>query len=167
MSGINETYHSLQDIANAARSIADKSIEACLLICVSDDNIITSITDVTLYSSEDNATIDTRLIYETLKPNNGQRFFLVHNHPNAFCMTPSEEDLYATSMICSDAFVFGFVFLDHLIINSNLEYFSLKENNLMDVPWSKQKQVAKDLLEKSILDKFRGRNEVIEFLKHV
>ena len=82
-------------------------------------------------------------------------------------MTPSEEDLYATSMICSYAFVFGFVFLDHLIINSNLEYFSLKENNLMDVPWSKQKQVAKDLLEKSILDKFKGRNEVIEFLKHV
>ena len=67
-------------------------------------------------------------IIDTLKRERATFFIIVHNHPSG-CILPSDADKLATAKIIGKAKDHGLVFLDHIIVSSNENYYSFKDNH--------------------------------------
>lgn len=71
-----------------------------------------------------------REVFKSSILSNAAHVILVHNHPSGDCM-PSQEDLKVTKklQICGD--LIGIPVVDHIITNTQGEYFSFKEKGLI------------------------------------
>lgn len=61
---------------------------------------------------------------------NAAAIILVHNHPS-MDLKPSEEDIQFTRRMIDAGQTIGIEMLDHVIINQNNEYYSMKEFNFV------------------------------------
>lgn len=74
------------------------------------------------------AVVHPREVYKRLLLSNCGAMILVHNHPSGD-VTPSEEDVVVTKRLAEIGDLMGVPVLDHLIIGSNSEYYSMKAND--------------------------------------
>lgn len=70
-----------------------------------------------------------RKVVESALNNHSTGVIIAHNHPGG-TLSPSNEDLKATSMIKNALKTVDVVLYDHILIGNN-EYYSWKENNLL------------------------------------
>lgn len=76
------------------------------------------------------AVVHPREIYKRVLLTNSSAIILVHNHPSGD-VTPSEKDIQVTKRLVEVGEIMGVPVLDHLIIGSNGNYFSMKTNGLL------------------------------------
>jgi DNA repair protein RadC len=74
--------------------------------------------------------IDVRLVFQTALKTNATGFILWHNHPSGR-LQPSEADKDITRKLKNGARILDFSFLDHLIIDSEGNFYSMADSGLM------------------------------------
>lgn len=80
--------------------------------------------------SLDRTVVHPREIYKEAIRLNASKIMVVHNHPSGDC-TPSQSDILTTQRIRDVGVVVGIPLMDHIIVGNN-NYFSLRENKLLD-----------------------------------
>jgi len=76
------------------------------------------------------AICDPKVVFQLALNANASGIVLSHNHPSGD-ITPSKEDKNVTNRIKEGAKILDITLLDHLIVNSDGEYYSFRDNNLM------------------------------------
>ena len=76
------------------------------------------------------ASVSERECLSEIAKHQATRFLLVHNHPSGHAL-PSRDDIAATNSLRKKAPLVGAFLLDHIIIAEG-EYFSFRENGLLD-----------------------------------
>lgn len=117
-----------KDASELAHSIiGDTDREHFLVINVSTKNRVNSV-EVAHIGSLNTCTIHPREIFKGTILSNSAAIILVHNHPS-LDLTPSDEDIQFTKRMQEASQLMGIDLLDHLIINQNQDYYSMKEFN--------------------------------------
>jgi DNA repair protein RadC len=74
--------------------------------------------------------VSPREVFKSAILNNSTSIILSHQHPPQNC-TPSNEDIEVTRRLVESGKVLGIEVLDHLIVNADAQYYSLKEKGEM------------------------------------
>ncbi len=74
--------------------------------------------------------VDIQSVFKTAILCNASAVILMHNHPNGDAL-PSEEDKLVTKRIREVGDILGYQVLDHIIVNSEGEYFSFCDAGLI------------------------------------
>ena len=77
------------------------------------------------------ATAHPREIFKRALLNNAGCIALMHNHPSGD-LTPSDDDIRATERLISCGELIGIPVIDHLIINTSNDWFSMKKEGLLE-----------------------------------
>lgn len=117
-----------RDVSLLAHSlIGDSDREYFLVIHVSTKNRVNSV-DIAHIGSLNTCTIHPREILKGAILSNSAAIVLAHNHPS-LDLTPSHEDIQFTKRMQDASQIMGIDLLDHLIVNQNQDYYSMKEFN--------------------------------------
>ena len=79
------------------------------------------------HGSDRTSLLNAREVFTRLFLCGAGNFFLVHNHPSGD-IAPSQEDIDATKRIFNGSQLLGIQLKDHVIVVSNLEYYSFHES---------------------------------------
>lgn len=91
------------------------------------------IKDLSEKYSASGATFSLRQVFKELFLEDCTCFFVAHNHPICEILSPSAEDLSATNSLTALGNQFECPLIDHLIFNEKLKYYSLAENELLNI----------------------------------
>ncbi|OOE14030.1 JAB domain-containing protein [Fictibacillus arsenicus] len=125
----NEKFviRSPQDAADvAAQFIGDDDREVFFVMCLNTKNQVVAVHRCHVGGL--NASIFMpREVFKSAILNNSASIIVSHQHPSQD-VTPSREDIEVTSRLVECGKILGIEVLDHLIINTKANYYSLKEN---------------------------------------
>jgi DNA repair protein RadC len=109
--------------------IGDDDREVFLVICLSSVNNIVAVHRCHIGSL--NSTImSPRDVFKAAILNNANAIIVSHNHPSTH-LYPSEEDFSVTKALMKAGKILEIPLLDHIIINSNGDYLSFKEEGFL------------------------------------
>lgn len=114
-------------LAAVAPLIAHTDREHFVVICLNTKNKIMNM-EVTHIGSLNSCVVHPREIFKGAILSNAAAIVVAHNHPSQN-VAPSEEDIKITQRLAEAGELIGIELLDHLIINNNNEYYSMKEFN--------------------------------------
>lgn len=109
--------------------IAESDREHFVVVCLDTKHQSISI-EIISVGSLNFCTVHPREIFKGAILSNAAAILLAHNHPSQN-LTPSQEDILITKRLAEAGEILGIEVLDHLIINSQNEYCSLKEQHLI------------------------------------
>ena len=123
-----DTIKSPEDgVAAVAPLIAHTDREHFVVVCLNTKNKIMHL-EVVHIGSLNSCLVHPREIFKLSILTNAAGILCVHNHPSQN-IAPSEEDIKLTQRLSEAGELIGIELLDHLIINNNNEYYSMKEFN--------------------------------------
>lgn len=102
------------------------------------------IKDITEDYSSLGATFSLRQVFKELLAEDCTGFFAAHNHPIDDVLYPSPDDLTTTNCLTSLGNQLECELIDHIIFDSKLNFYSLAENELLNVPDEEAEEVFKD-----------------------
>jgi DNA repair protein RadC len=78
------------------------------------------------YGGTTGTVVDPKIVFAIALKANASTIMLSHNHPSSN-LKPSEADIRLTKSICEAGKLFNIVLLDHIIVSSELEYYSFAD----------------------------------------
>ena len=109
----------------ASQFIGDEDREVFFVMCLNTKNRVVAVHRCHVGSL--NASIVTpREVFKSAILNNSASIIVSHQHPSQN-VEPSREDIEVTRRLVEAGKILGIEVLDHLIVNANAEYCSLKE----------------------------------------
>lgn len=107
--------------------IADTDREHFVVVGLNAKNVPTSI-EVAHIGALNSCIVHPREIFKNAILSNSAAIFLAHNHPSQN-ITPSPEDIAMTERLVEAGELLGIEVLDHIIINNQNNFYSMKENH--------------------------------------
>ncbi|WP_271400350.1 JAB domain-containing protein [Salinicoccus roseus] len=107
--------------------ISDSDREHFIVIALNTKNQPTSM-EIAHIGSLNTCVVHPREIFKSAILSNAACIFLAHNHPSQNT-SPSTEDITMTKRLVEAGNLLGIEVIDHIIVNNNDEYFSMKENH--------------------------------------
>ncbi|MFB3167485.1 JAB domain-containing protein [Neobacillus sp. 179-C4.2 HS] len=127
---LKERIYAPQQISNVIHYfIGDDDREVFLVICLSSVNNIVAVHRCHI-GSLNSTTVSPRDVFKAAILNNANGIIVSHNHPSTH-LYPSEEDIFVTKALMKAGKILEIPLLDHIIINSNGDYFSFKEEGFL------------------------------------
>ena len=87
---------------------------------------------------------------------NAAAIMLFHNHPSGN-LIPSRDDIRSTDRLIKAYDLMNIPVLDHIIVGPNMQYYSMREHNIFDIPCNLYSDVLEDLKFESIPLKDKGK----------
>ncbi|WP_408011439.1 JAB domain-containing protein [Pseudalkalibacillus sp. A8] len=109
----------------AARFIGEDDREVCFVMCLNTKNKVIAVHQCHV-GSINASIVYPREVFKSAIPNNSAAIILCHQHPSQDT-NPSREDIEVTKRLVEAGQMMGIEVLDHLIVNANAGYTSLKE----------------------------------------
>ena len=81
--------------------------------------------------SLDNSVVHPREVYKTAILSNSAKIIVAHQHPSGD-ITPSRADIQVTQRLQIAGDILGIELLDHIIVNMNGDYYSMREEGDID-----------------------------------
>ncbi|MCM3032883.1 MULTISPECIES: JAB domain-containing protein [unclassified Niallia] len=110
----------------ATMFIGDEDREVLFVICLNQKNRVNAVHRCHI-GSLDASIIHPREVMKTAILNNSASIIIAHNHPSGM-VEPSREDIEVTKRMVQAGDILGIPLLDHLIVNDEGKYYSLKEH---------------------------------------
>ena len=119
-----------QDAADIAASfIGDEDREVFLVMCLNSKNQVNAVHRCHV-GSINSSIVHPREVFKSAILNNSASIIVAHNHPSQDVMA-SKEDIEVTRRLVKCGEMMGIEVLDHLVINENAKFFSMKERGHM------------------------------------
>jgi DNA repair protein RadC len=109
----------------AATFIGDEDREVFFVMCLNTKNRIVAVHRCHV-GGLNASIVMPREVFKSAILNNCASIIVSHQHPSQD-VTPSREDISVTERLVEAGKVLGIEVLDHLIVNANADYYSLKE----------------------------------------
>jgi DNA repair protein RadC len=109
----------------AANFIGDEDREVFFVMCLNTKNRIIAVHRCHV-GGLNASIVMPREVFKSAILNNCASIIVSHQHPSQD-VTPSREDISVTERLVEAGKVLGIEVLDHLIVNANADYYSLKE----------------------------------------
>ncbi|MED2974235.1 JAB domain-containing protein [Fictibacillus sp. B-59209] len=126
----DETYmvRSPEDAAKvAAGFIGDEDREVFFVMCLNTKNQVVAVHRAHVGGLNISLVLP-REVFKAAILNNSASVIFSHQHPSQDT-TPSREDFEVTRRLVECGKILGIEVLDHVIVNANAGYYSMKENN--------------------------------------
>jgi DNA repair protein RadC len=115
----------------AANFIGDEDREVFFVMCLNTKNRIVAVHRCHV-GGLNASIVMPREVFKPAILNNCACIIVSHQHPSQD-VTPSREDIIVTERLVEAGKVLGIEVLDHLIVNTNAEYYSLKEKGISKI----------------------------------
>jgi DNA repair protein RadC len=109
----------------AATFIGDEDREVFFVMCLNTKNRIVAVHRCHV-GGLNASIVMPREVFKSAILNNCASIIVSHQHPSQD-VTPSREDISVTDRLVEAGKILGIEVLDHLIVNANADYYSLKE----------------------------------------
>jgi DNA repair protein RadC len=117
---------SLEDGAKvAANFIGDEDHEVFFVMCLNTKNRVVAVHRCHV-GGLNASIVMPREVFKSAILNNSASIIVSHQHPSQD-VTPSREDISVTKRLVEAGKILGIEVLDHLIVNANADYYSMKE----------------------------------------
>lgn len=127
----NDVIKSPEDGLNIVKDlIGNADREHFVTLSLNTKNKVISM-DISHIGSLNQCTVHPREIFKNAVLSNAAVIFLAHNHPSGVT-TPSNEDIEFTKRLVDAGEIMGIEVLDHIIVNDQDEYCSMKEINIIN-----------------------------------
>ncbi|MBT2728829.1 DNA repair protein RadC [Bacillus sp. ISL-75] len=113
----------------AAQFIGDDDREVFFVMCLNTKNRVVAVHRCHV-GSLNASIVAPREVFKSAILNNCASIIVSHQHPSQNCQ-PSREDIEVTKRLVEAGKVLGIEVLDHLIVNAEAEYYSLKTEGKM------------------------------------
>ena len=124
--GVNYIIRSPEDGAKiASRFIGRDDREVFFVMCLNTKNNVIAVHRCHV-GSLNSAIIHPREVFKSAILNNAASIIVAHHHPSGD-ITPSMEDINVTKRLVEAGKLLGIEVLDHLVVNNNNNFTSLKE----------------------------------------
>lgn len=119
-----------QDAADIAASfIGDEDREVFLVMCLNSKNQVNAVHRCHV-GSINSSIVHPREVFKSAILNNSASIIVAHNHPSQDVMA-SREDIEVTRRLVKCGEMMGIEVLDHVVVNENAKFFSMKERGHM------------------------------------
>ncbi len=119
-----------QDAAKvAAKFIGEDDREVFLVMCLNTKNQVVAVHRAHVGSLNASLVVP-REVFKAAILNNSASVIFSHQHPSGV-VNPSREDITVTERLVECGKILGIEVLDHVIVNAEAEYYSMKEENKM------------------------------------
>lgn len=126
----NRKISSPNEAVDLLRSLLeDCDREKLIVCCLNSKNEPTDISTVSV-GSLNSSIVHPREVFKIAIMSNSASIIVAHNHPSGN-VEPSKEDINITKRIKESGKILGIEMIDHIIIGSNNNYKSLKEEGLI------------------------------------
>jgi DNA repair protein RadC len=109
----------------AANFIGDEDREVFFVMCLNTKNRVVAVHRCHV-GGLNASIVMAREVFKSAILNNSASIIVSHQHPSQD-VTPSREDISVTERLVEAGKILGIELLDHLIVNANAGYFSMKE----------------------------------------
>jgi len=113
----------------AAQFIGDDDREVFFVMCLNTKNRVVAVHRCHV-GSLNASIVSPREVFKSAILNNCASIIVSHQHPSQD-VQPSHEDIEVTRRLVEAGKILGIEVLDHLIVNADAEYYSLKEKGRM------------------------------------
>ena len=113
----------------AAQFIGDDDREVFFVMCLNTKNRVVAVHRCHV-GSLNASIVSPREVFKSAILNNCASIIVSHQHPSQN-VQPSHEDIEVTRRLVEAGKILGIEVLDHLIVNADAEYYSLKEKGRM------------------------------------
>ncbi|MBT2655371.1 DNA repair protein RadC [Bacillus sp. ISL-18] len=113
----------------AAQFIGDDDREVFFVMCLNTKNRVVAVHRCHV-GSLNASIVSPREVFKSAILNNCASIIVSHQHPSQN-VQPSNEDIEVTRRLVEAGRILGIEVLDHLIVNADAEYYSLKEKGRM------------------------------------
>lgn len=104
--------------------ISDADREHFVVLSLNNKHEVTSI-EIAHTGSLNTCIVHPREVFKNALLSNAAAIFIAHNHPSHH-LSPSDEDITMTQRLVKVGEILGIEVLDHVIVNSKNEYYSMK-----------------------------------------
>ncbi len=119
-----------EDVAKVISTlIGQKDREHLVTLCLNTKNKISCV-EIASIGSLNASVVHPREVFKVAILANAASIIIGHNHPSGNC-TASQEDINITRRLAQTGQLVGIELLDHLIVNYDGEYISLKEKGIL------------------------------------
>lgn len=109
--------------------MGDDDREVFLVMCLNTKNQVVAVHRAHIGSLNASLVVP-REVFKAAILNNSASLIISHQHPNGV-VAPSLEDISVTQRLVEWGNILGIEVLDHVIVNAEAEYYSMKEENKM------------------------------------
>lgn len=109
--------------------IGNEARENFVLLCVDSKNNVVSYSLISIGTISE-AVVHPREVFLPAILSKAQGFIVAHNHPSG-SITPSAEDINATTRLKDAAKLLGIPMLDHIIVGCGGVHYSMQENGFL------------------------------------
>jgi DNA repair protein RadC len=109
----------------AANFIGDEDREVFFVMCLNTKNRVVAVHRCHV-GGLNASIVMPREVFKSAILNNSASIIVSHQHPSQD-VTPSREDISVTKRLVEAGKILGIEVLDHLIVNANADYYSMKE----------------------------------------
>jgi DNA repair protein RadC len=109
----------------AANFIGDEDREVFFVMCLNTKNRVVAVHRCHV-GGLNASIVMPREVFKSAILNNSASIIVSHQHPSQD-VTPSREDINVTERLVEAGKILGIEVLDHLVVNANADYFSMKE----------------------------------------
>jgi len=113
----------------ASQFIGEDDREVFFVMCLNTKNRVVAVHRCHV-GSLNASIVSPREVFKSAILNNCASIIVSHQHPSQN-VTPSNEDIEVTNRLVEAGKILGIDVLDHLIVNADAEYYSLKEKGKM------------------------------------
>ena len=129
----HRSIHNPEDAAAVFNSVLDLQDEAQEVVCalyLSTSNTILGVQEITR-GTVDGSLVSPREVFKGAILHNATSLIIAHNHPSGDT-APSREDVATTERVAKSGKILGIHLLDHIIVGTDDNYRSLKEEGLLE-----------------------------------